>query len=170
MGLFVKKHRCHFERTRLQEADIASLIDAANAAPLFAGDREDLMLTVLRSPAIMNQLDREVSAALPALAPQPTAQAPAAIAVSIRQGSASGGILSHGAFGVMEHMAHRAAELELGVIYIVPDTPFAFSDAFREAARLPETFSTVALLALGNTDEPIEDSAEANGKITVAYI
>lgn len=92
------------------------------------------------------------------------------IAVSIRQGSASGGTFSPGAFDVMEHMAHCATELDLGVIYIVPDAPFAFSDAFREAARLPKTFSTVTLLALGNTDEPVEDSAETNGEITVTYI
>lgn len=145
-----------FRTEQITDAQLRAVLEAAYNAPVAMGKVEDIHLTVVQNPQVLDKLNAIFSEVVNDPSAKPTYGAPTVIYVSAP--SSNEDILNGAnAAVVVENMLLAAADQGLGGVYL-----FGISQATQgrpepaQLLNLPQGFRTVSAIAMGY---PVEELA-----------
>lgn len=154
--LFSRKTVRSYTGEQLSDEQLATVMHAANAAPIGRGQYDTMHLTVIQNAALLTKIDTACAALFGDPSLHPLYGAPTLILVSTKvpEDMPSANVAFSNAAIVVQNMALAACELGLGVCHIwgavraINVTP-----EILEELHLPEGFTPCCAAALGVTEE-----------------
>ena len=142
-----------YKAEQLTDAEITTILQAANASPVGMGQYEDVKLTVIQNQEILTKIDKLTAELVNRPDAHPIYGAPTIILVSgARKEGHQGSVAYCNAACIIENMALAATDLGIGNVYLM-GTAFAISMK-KELCRdlkIPEGFFPISAIALGRS-------------------
>lgn len=162
-----------FTGEQITPEELATVLRAANAAPVGMGRYEDVHLTVITSPETLAMIDRAGAEMFGKPDMHPLYGAPMLILVSAKVPNDPGmqNVSYSNAAIIVQNMALAATELGIGACHIwgavmaLRTNPNA-----AQALSLPDGFTPCSALALGKTDTPSPERHIPEGRIGMNLI
>lgn len=169
--LYLRKTTRKYQATQIQEADLQKILDAAQTAPLAAGDDKTTHITVVQDIAFLNRIreitqviSRKTGNLMDAFYGAPTI-------IFISATDLSEDSIEYANVGcVIENMILQATALNLGSTYIwgclgkLRDKPELLQEL-----NIPDQYKILSALAIGYPAVPLE-KREKKDKIAVTRI
>lgn len=153
------------------DAELATVLKAAYAAPVGRALYENVHLTVITNAELIAKINAAAIAFFGNPNMNPMYDAPMYILVSAKLGSPADNVGYSNCATIVENMALAAVELSLGACHIWGATAALSQNADLLAeVNLPEGFSPCCGMILGKTEETYAAREVAEGKIATAYI
>lgn len=151
-----------YPATQITAEQLQQLLQAANAAPVGMGEYDNFHLTVVQSPAVIEQLERFSDR-------HPYYGAPTVIIVSAKSPGPME-LLSIG--GIVENMALAATELGLASCDILGAIAMgvAKDSALSRQIGIPTGFHPCFSLAVGQTLAPLSQRTPTTKRITTNFV
>lgn len=157
-ALFSRKSVRSYTGEQITAEELEVILKSAYAAPIGMGKYEDMHLTVIQNPKLLDRIDAAAAAMFGDRSRHPLYNAPTLIVVSSRAPEAGNIMMENLAFSnaaiVVHNMALAATEMGLGACYIWGATAAVLQnqDLIAEL-NLPEKFVPCCAVSLGKTDE-----------------
>lgn len=158
---------------QITREELATILKAANAAPIGLGQYESVHLTVITSKALLSKIDAAGAKMFGKPDIHPLYNVPMLIVVSAKTPSDSGmmNVTYSNAAGIVQNMALAATELGVGACHIWGATAaLANSKELCTELSLPDGFSPCCAIALGKTDYDYPERDIPNDRIACNII
>lgn len=139
---------------QISAEELEVILKSANAAPIGMGKYEDMHLTVIQNPELLNKIDAAAAAMFGDPSRHPLYGAPTLILVSSRKPAPGRENIAYSNAAIVVHnMALAATELGLGACHIwgavaaISKNPDLVAEL-----KLPENFGPCCAVSLGKTD------------------
>lgn len=157
---------------QLTEAELNTVLEAANASPVGMGKFEDMMLTVVQKKDLLEKLDKAGAKFYGNPDMHPLYGAPTVIIASARDTGIDRRMVGFcNAACMIENMALAATDLGLGSVYLMGSIMALGADAeLKKDMKIPADFIPASAIALGATAQPLKERDLTVTKITVDRI
>lgn len=157
---------------QLTEAELSTVLEAANASPVGMGKFEDMMLTVVQKKDLLEKLDQAGAKFYGNPDMHPLYGAPTVIIASARDTGSDRRMVGFcNAACMVENMALAATDLGLGSVYLLGSIMALGADAdLKKDMKIPVDFIPASAIALGATAQPLKERDLTVTKITVDYL
>lgn len=157
---------------QLTEAELSTVLEAANASPVGMGKFEDMMLTVVQKKDLLEKLDQAGAKFYGNPDMHPLYGAPTVIIASARDTGSDRRMVGFcNAACIVENMALAATDLGLGSVYLMGSIMALGADAdLKKDMKIPVDFIPASAIALGATAQPLKERDLTVTKITVDYL
>jgi nitroreductase len=157
---------------QLTEAELSTVLEAANASPVGMGKFEDMMLTVVQKKDLLEKLDQAGAKFYGNPDMHPLYGAPTVIIASARDTGSDRRMVGFcNAACMVENMALAATDFGLGSVYLMGSIMALGADAdLKKDMKIPVDFIPASAIALGATAQPLKERDLTVTKITVDYL
>ncbi len=157
---------------KISENDLQAILKAANEAPVGMGRYENVHLTVIEKPELLQAIEENAARMFGRPDMKPLYGAPVYVLVSAKpMNEAMGNVEYSNAAIIVQNMALTAVDLGVGSCYIWGATMALHTnpDLVRQLS-LPEGFSPCCGIVLGVTAETYADRVIPDQRIAINYL
>lgn len=157
---------------RATEEEEKKILQAACAAPVGMGRKEDMYLTVITSPELLHEIEENAAAAFGNPGAKILYNAPEMVLVSVRLtgDEPKDNVQFSNAAGAIENMALEAVELGLGTVHIWGAIrALNQNPELVKKLQLPEGYTPASAVVFGKTEESYE-IRDTEGRYQIEYL
>ncbi|MDO4182823.1 MAG: nitroreductase family protein [Coriobacteriia bacterium] len=154
------RHACRsYTNEPLTDEQIDTLIQAANAAPATMGDYSGIELTVVKSPELLQEIEKETAHGMPMMGDHPTYEAPALFIISVKPNEHYAMLPYCNASCMAENIMIQATDLKLGSVYIMAvATVMQKKPELLGKLQITSGFVPAVVVAVGTANEDVRVS------------
>jgi nitroreductase len=157
---------------QISDAELQTIVEAANAAPVGMGKFEDMKLTVIQNKEMLAKFDSVGARFYGNPDMHPLYGAPTVILVSAKDPGVEKRFVAYcNAACIVENMALAATDLGLGNVYLL-GAVFALESEpqLKEELKVPEGYLPASAIAIGKAALQPEERNLTTSKIEIDYV
>lgn len=171
-AIATRKSSRAYQPDQITEAELTTILQAANAAPVGMGKFESIKLTVIQNKALLEKINEATATLFQRPDTHATYGAPTVILVSGAEMNGPMAAVPYcNAAGIIENMAIAATDLGLGSVYLMGIIPAISADpTLCTALNIPAGFVPCSAIALGYATEAPEERELTTAKLAMDRI